>query len=43
MPHAVFADSQVSAEKVIIAVDESKEIDLPERLRLYVSPREVKS
>jgi DNA polymerase alpha-associated DNA helicase A len=27
---------KVSAEKVIVAVDESKEIDLPERLRLYV-------
>ena len=29
-------DDKVSSEKVIVAVDESKEIDLPERLRLYV-------
>jgi hypothetical protein len=33
-PFKVFTHRQVSAEKVIIAVDESKEIDLPERLRL---------
>jgi hypothetical protein len=32
------ANWKVSAEKVIVAVDESKDIDLPERLRLYVRP-----
>ena len=34
-------DDKVSAEKVIVAVDESKEIDLPERLRLCVPSNET--
>lgn len=29
---------QVSAEKVIVAVDGANEVDLPERLRLSVTP-----
>lgn len=30
------ANGQVGPEKIIVAVNESKEVDLPERLRLYV-------